>query len=248
MSRISLALAAAAVATVPLTAQVRPVIRPVAPTLTREVPASAFAGLRYRNVGPARGGRVTTVTGVEQQPLTYYMGPTGGGVWKTTNAGATWFNVTDKYFNVGSMGDMDVANSDPNILYAGTGSDGYRSNVAIGRGVWKSSDAGVTWAHVGLASVGNIGGVRIHPSNPSIAFVAAIGNPFKPNADRGVYRTTDGGRTWFTRPCGVPSASHGRSFPAHAKVDSTSRQMAAPPGRRCRRGSLESSSARPISP
>ena len=179
----------------PLGAQVRPVRNP-APTLTRDVPASAFAALRYRNVGPARGGRVTTATGVPQQPLTFYMGSTGGGVWKTTNAGQTWFNVSDKFFNVASMGDIDVANSDPNVVYAGTGSDGYRSNVAIGRGIWKSTDAGATWAHVGLATVGNIGGVEIHPSNPDIAFVAAIGNPFKPNADRGVYRTTDGGKSW----------------------------------------------------
>ncbi|MBC7895133.1 MAG: hypothetical protein H7066_06955 [Cytophagaceae bacterium] len=155
-----------------------------------------FAGLRYRNVGPARGGRVTTATGVASQPLTFYMGSTGGGVWKTINAGQTWFNVSDRYFNVGSMGDLDVADSDPNVIYAGTGSDGYRSNVAIGRGVYKSTDAGLTWSHVGLAPVGNIGGVRIHPTNPNIALVAAIGNPFKPNAERGIFRTTDGGRTW----------------------------------------------------
>ena len=169
---------------------------PPAPTLTRPVPDALFAGLRYRNVGPARGGRVTTVTGVAQQPLTFYMGSTGGGVWKTVNAGQTWANVSDRFFTVGSMGDIDVANSDPNVIYAGTGSDGLRSNVAIGRGVWKSTDAGVTWTHVGLGNVGNIGGVEIHPTNPDIALVAAIGNPFKPTPDRGVYRTTDGGRTW----------------------------------------------------
>ena len=167
-----------------------------APVLTQPVPASLFGGLHYRNVGPARGGRVTTVTGVPQQPLTFYMGSTGGGVWKTVNAGQTWFNVSDKFFAAGSMGDIDVANSDPNIVYAGTGSDGLRSNVSIGRGVYKSTDAGSTWAHVGLADVGNIGGVEIHPTNPDIALVAAIGNPFKPTPDRGVYRTTDGGRNW----------------------------------------------------
>ncbi|MCC6318374.1 MAG: hypothetical protein IT361_11860 [Gemmatimonadaceae bacterium] len=178
-------------------AQAAPATTPAAArTLTKAVPPSLFAGLRYRNVGPARGGRVTTVTGVPQQPLTFYMGPTGGGVWKTINAGQTWFNVSDRYFTVGSMGDIDVADSDPNVILAGTGSDGYRSNVAIGRGVWKSTDAGTTWTHVGLASVGNIGAVRIHPTNPQVALVAAIGNPFKPNVDRGVYRTTDGGRTW----------------------------------------------------
>ncbi|MGQ0647856.1 MAG: WD40/YVTN/BNR-like repeat-containing protein [Gemmatimonadaceae bacterium] len=180
-------------------AQARAVTRvsaPPPPSLTKPVPATFFAGLRYRNVGPARGGRVTTVTGVAQQPLTFYMGPTGGGVWKSVNAGQTWTNVSDRFFNVGSMGDIDVADSDPNVIFAGTGSDGYRSNVAVGRGVYKSTDAGTTWSHVGLATVGNIGGVRIHPVNPQIAFVAAIGNPFKPNVDRGVFRTTDGGRNW----------------------------------------------------
>ncbi len=139
---------------------------------------------------------MTSVTGVASEPLTFYQGSTGGGVWKTTNAGATWVNVTDKYFTVGSMGDIDVADSDPNVIYAGTGSDGYRSNVAIGRGMFKSTDAGATWKHIGLPDVGNIGGVRVHPSNPNIALVAAIGNPFKPNVERGIYRTTDGGTTW----------------------------------------------------
>jgi photosystem II stability/assembly factor-like uncharacterized protein len=155
-----------------------------------------FASLRYRNVGPARGGRVTTVTGVAQQPLTFYFGSTGGGVWKTVNAGQSWMNVSDRFFAAGSMGDMDVANSDPNVIYAGTGSDGLRSNVSIGKGVYKSTNAGETWSHVGLGTVGNIGGVRIHPTNPNVALVAAIGNPFKPTPDRGVYRTTDGGRNW----------------------------------------------------
>ena len=157
---------------------------------------SFFGALRYRMRGPARGGRVTTVTGVVQEPLTFYMGSTGGGVWKTTDAGQTWHNVSDRYFAVGSMGDIDVADSDPNVVYAGTGSDALRSNVSIGKGVYKSTDAGRTWMHVGLPHVGNIGGVEIHPTNPDIAFVAAIGNPFKPNADRGVYRTRDGGRSW----------------------------------------------------
>ncbi len=182
----------------PLHAQSRPVARatPPAPRLTKPLPPGMFATLRYRNVGPARGGRVTTVTGVAQQPLTFYFGSTGGGVWKTVNAGNSWTNVSDGFFSAGSMGDMDVANSDPNILYAGTGSDGLRSNVSIGKGVYKSTNAGETWSHVGLGTVGNIGGVRVHPTNPAMVLVAAIGNPFKPTADRGVYRTTDGGRNW----------------------------------------------------
>ena len=164
--------------------------------LTRAVDEKLLGGLRYRMVGPSRGGRVTTVTGVPREPHTFYMGSTGGGIWKTVDAGQRWLNISDGYLTAASMGDIDVADSDPRVIYAGTGSDGLRSNVSIGRGVWKSGDAGKTWAHVGLAAVGNIGAVRVHPTNPDIALVAAIGNPFKPNAERGVYRTTDGGRSW----------------------------------------------------
>jgi photosystem II stability/assembly factor-like uncharacterized protein len=186
--------------------RVSPLPRPATATPAQRAPAVApltmfvsdafFTGMRYRSVGPARGGRVTTVTGVPSEPLTFYMGSTGGGVWKTTDAGQTWVNVTDKYFDVGSMGAIDVADSDPNIIYAGTGSDALRSNVSIGKGVYRSLDAGKTWLHVGLPNVGNIGGIRVHPTNPQIVFVAAIGNPFKPNPDRGVYRTGDGGLSW----------------------------------------------------
>ncbi len=158
--------------------------------------ASLFQHLRYRNVGPARGGRVTTVTGVPSQPHTFYMGSTGGGVWRTTDAGQSWVNISDRYFAVGSMGAVEVSLSNPDILYVGTGSDGLRSNVSIGNGVYKSADAGRTWSHIGLKDVGNIGGIRVHPTNPDIAFVAAIGNPFKPTNERGLYRTTDGGKNW----------------------------------------------------
>jgi photosystem II stability/assembly factor-like uncharacterized protein len=177
---------------------VRPVERGTAPAgaITMPLDTTLFAGLKYRNIGPGRGGRVTTVTGVLQQPHTFYMGSTGGGVWKTIDAGQTWRNISDRYFTAGSMGDIDVADSDPNVIYAGTGSDGLRSNVSIGNGVYKSTDAGKTWTHIGLKDVGNIGGVEIHPSNPDIAFVAAIGNPFTPNAERGLFRTRDGGKTW----------------------------------------------------
>jgi len=158
--------------------------------------ASLFQHLRYRNVGPARGGRVTTVTGVPSQPHTFYMGSTGGGVWRTTDAGQSWINISDRFFAVGSMGAVEVSLSNPDIIYAGTGSDGLRSNVSIGNGVYKSVDAGRTWSHIGLDNVGNIGGIRVHPSNPDIAFVAAIGNPFKPSNDRGLYKTIDGGKSW----------------------------------------------------
>ncbi|HSU16008.1 WD40/YVTN/BNR-like repeat-containing protein [Longimicrobium sp.] len=155
-----------------------------------------FGDLRYRQIGPSRGGRVTTVTGVPSQPYTFYMGSTGGGVWKTTDAGQTWVNVSDPFFGEASMGSVDVALSDPNVVWAGTGSDGIRSNVSTGRGVYRSTDAGRTWTHAGLAATGQIGAVRIHPSDPQTVFVAALGNAFAPNRDRGVYRTRDGGRTW----------------------------------------------------
>ena len=166
------------------------------PTIATTAAPTGFNALRWRMVGPARGGRVTTVTGVDQEPHTFYFGSTGGGVWKTTDAGANWANVTDGQIDVGSMGSIDVADSDPNIVYAGTGSDGMRSNVSIGKGVWKSVDAGKTWTHVGLRDVGNIGAVRVHPTDPNVALVAAIGDPFRPTNARGIYRTTDGGRSW----------------------------------------------------
>jgi photosystem II stability/assembly factor-like uncharacterized protein len=169
--------------------------RPAAP-FSGTLDPKLLTGLRYRSIGPARGGRVTTVTGVPSQPFTFYMGSTGGGVWKTVDAGQNWVNVTDGQIGVGSMGAIDVSQSDPNTVYIGTGSDGLRSNVSIGDGVYKSTDAGKTWTHVGLRDVGNIGGLRVHPSNPEVAFVAAIGNPFKPNAERGLFRTKDGGKSW----------------------------------------------------
>jgi photosystem II stability/assembly factor-like uncharacterized protein len=158
--------------------------------------STLWAGMKYRMIGPFRGGRVTAVTGVASQPRTFYMGSTGGGVWKTTDAGVTWDNVSDGYFAVASMGALDVADSDPNVVYAGTGSSKIRSNVSIGRGIYKSTDAGRTWTFVGLEHVGQIATVRINPTNPDIVYVAAVGNPFVPNVDRGVFRTTDGGTTW----------------------------------------------------
>ncbi|MFN8571079.1 MAG: hypothetical protein U0132_03415 [Gemmatimonadaceae bacterium] len=190
---------------VPLGAQQRSVPRPRSSATTRmastkpvtmPLDPGLFKGLKYRMIGPARGGRVTTVTGVPSQPFTFYMGSTGGGVWKTTDAGQHWANLSDAYFAVGSMGDIAVSESDPSVIYAGTGSDGLRSNVSIGKGVYKSTDAGATWTHVGLTNVGNIGGVIIHPTDPNTAFVAAIGNPFARNSERGVFRTRDGGRSW----------------------------------------------------
>jgi photosystem II stability/assembly factor-like uncharacterized protein len=155
-----------------------------------------FKSLKYRCIGPSRGGRVTTVTGIASQPSTFYMGATGGGVWKTVDYGKNWVNVSDGYLKTGSIGAIQVADNDPNIVYVGTGSDGIRSNVIAGRGVYKSEDAGKTWEFVGLQNAGQIGAVEIHPKNHDIVFVAAIGNVFGPSPDRGVYRSIDGGKTW----------------------------------------------------
>src|SRR6266481_6581952 len=155
-----------------------------------------WSGMRYRMIGPVRGGRVTTVTGVPSQPYTFYMGSTRGGVWKTTHAGHTWANISDGQIPLGSMGAVEVSLSDPNIIYAGTGSSKIRSNVSIGRGMYKSPDAGKTWSFTGLRDVGQISTVRVHPTNPDIVYVAALGNPFIANKERGVYRSSDGGKTW----------------------------------------------------
>jgi len=162
-----------------------------------QTPDSAFfKGLRYRLVGPARGGRVTTVTGVPSQPKTFYMGVASGGLFRTTDNGATWTPLTDGKVPLGSTGSVAVADSDPNIIYLGTGSDSVRSNVSTGRGMYKSTDGGQTWKFIGLYNAGQIGAVRIHPTNPDIVWVAANGDIFKSNEERGVFKTTDGGQTW----------------------------------------------------
>ena len=155
-----------------------------------------FGDLNYRFVGPYRGGRSTAVAGVASQPGTFYMGTTGGGVWKSEDYGVTWKNISDGYFKSPSIGAICVAPSDPNVLYAGTGSDALRSNIIKGNGVYKSIDAGKTWQHIGLEKAGLIGAVEVHPTDHNICFVAAIGQPFQSNPERGVFRTKDGGRSW----------------------------------------------------
>ncbi len=155
-----------------------------------------FQDQKFRNVGPARGGRVTTVAGVTSRSNEFYMGATGGGVWKTTDYGESWRNVSDGFFATGSIGAIRVSESNPDEVWAGTGSDGIRSNVIIGKGVYRSPDAGTTWEFLGLKDAGQIGAVEIHPENPDICWVAAIGNPFRTNPERGVYKTVDGGKSW----------------------------------------------------
>jgi photosystem II stability/assembly factor-like uncharacterized protein len=164
--------------------------------VTTPLTSDVFKGLSYRMVGPSRGGRVTAVTGVPSKPTTFYMGVASGGVFRTTNNGETWTPITDGQVPLGSVGAIAVADSDPNIIYLGTGSDGARSNVSTGRGVYKSTDEGKTWTFSGLYNAGQIGAVRIHPTNPDIVWVSATGDLFKPNTERGVFKTTDGGRSW----------------------------------------------------
>jgi len=168
---------------------------PKAPMMASVDPA-LLKGMKYRLVGPSRGGRVTTVTGVPSQPRTFYMGVASGGVFRTTDGGGTWGPITDGKVPLGSTGSIAVADSNPNVIYVGTGSDGVRSNVSTGRGVYKTTDGGETWQFVGLYNAGQIGAVRIHPTNPDIVWVAAYGDVFKANSERGVFKTIDGGKTW----------------------------------------------------
>ncbi len=166
------------------------------PPMMPNVDPAFFTGLRYRLVGPSRGGRVTTVTGVPSQPKTFYMGVASGGLFRTTDGGANWIAITDGKVPLGSSGCVAVADSDPNVIYLGTGSDDVRSNVSTGRGLYKTTNGGQTWKFIGLYNAGQIGSVRIHPKNPDIVWVSAMGDAFKPNAERGVFKTIDGGQTW----------------------------------------------------
>jgi photosystem II stability/assembly factor-like uncharacterized protein len=172
-----------------------------APTVAKAADLTSYdparlGALRYRMIGPARGGRVTAVTGVNQEPLTFYFGSTGGGIWKTTDAGISWHDLSAQALASASMGSLDVADSDPNIIYAGTGSAGIRSNVSIGKGIYKSTDAGKSWRFSGLKDAGQIGRIMVHPTNPDIAYASVLGNPFAHGPTRGVYRTKNGGSSW----------------------------------------------------
>lgn len=151
--------------------------------------------LHWRMIGPFRGGRVNAVSGVVSQPDTFYFGSVGGGVWKSTNAGRTWTPIFDDT-GVASIGAIGVAPSDPNVIYVGTGEPDMRDSIAFGNGVYKSTDAGKTWKHLGLENTKQIGRIIIDPKDPNNVFVAAMGNAYASNPDRGVYRSRDGGVTW----------------------------------------------------
>ncbi len=155
-----------------------------------------FEALEYRMIGPFRGGRVTTVDGIPASPDVFFMGTTGGGVWKTVDAGETWTNVSDGWFDVASIGAVEVADADPNVLYVGTGSACIRGNVSTGRGLYRSRDGGKSWSFIGLPEAGLIGKVVTDRRDPDVVFVAALGHPFGPNGERGVYRSRDGGDSW----------------------------------------------------
>ncbi len=168
---------------------------PTSNTLVVQYDQKLYEGLRWRELGPFRGGRSSTVTGVPGQPNLYYFGAVGGGVWRTKDGGQTWENITDSYFG-GTIGAVAVAESDPNVIYVGEGEQTLRNNVSSGWGVWKSTDAGASWKHIGLSDSRHISRIRIHPKNPDVVYVAAMGNLWKPNEMRGVYKSVDGGATW----------------------------------------------------
>ena len=158
---------------------------------------SLYHGLKWRNIGPFRGGRSVTSTGVVGKPHTYYMGSTGGGVFKTTDDGITWKNISDGFFKTGSVGAIAVAESDPNIVVVGMGEHAARGVMtSMGNGVYKSMDAGKTWSHLGLDKTRHISDVVIHPTNPNIIYITAQGAQYAPSKERGIYKTTDGGKTW----------------------------------------------------
>jgi len=156
---------------------------------------ATFKGMKYRLIGPFRGGRVLAVARVPGDPLTYYFGGAAGGVFKTTDGGVNWKPITDSQ-PFASTGAIAVAPSDPNVIYVGSGEGCLRGNVSYGNGIYKSTDAGKTWKNIGLTDTRQIGRVIVHPRNPDIAFVAAVGHAFGPNDERGVFRTADGGATW----------------------------------------------------
>ncbi|MFQ5742455.1 MAG: glycosyl hydrolase [Acidobacteriota bacterium] len=160
------------------------------------VDSSVLKGMRWRQIGPYRGGRVTAVAGVRGQPAVYFMGSTGGGVWTTEDAGLSWRVLSDRDFSTASIGAVAVAESDPRVIYVGTGEACLRNDISHGDGVYKSTDGGKTWTNVGLRDSRHIARIRIHPRDPDVVYVAALGHPFGRNQERGVFRSEDGGKSW----------------------------------------------------
>ncbi len=158
--------------------------------------SSLLQGLKWRCIGPPRGGRVVAVAGHPTEPAVFYFGACAGGVWKTNDGGTYWENISDGFFNTAAVGAIAVAESDPNVIYVGTGETTIRLDVSYGDGVYKSTDGGATWTHVGLADTHHIGKIRIHPQDPDLVYVAALGHAFGQNEERGVFRSKDSGATW----------------------------------------------------
>jgi len=164
--------------------------------MERSMDSRLFRSLEWRCIGPHRGGRVVAVAGHPTETGTFYFGGCAGGVWKTTNAGSHWWNISDGFFKTAAVGALAVSDSDPNVIYAGTGEACIRSNVSHGDGVYRSDDGGRTWRNVGLAPTRHISGLAIHPTNPEVVYVAALGRAWGTNPERGVYRSKDGGASW----------------------------------------------------
>ncbi|MEO0559111.1 MAG: glycosyl hydrolase, partial [Bacteroidota bacterium] len=160
-----------------------------------QIDSTLFGSLDYRLVGPFRGGRASGVAGIAGDPLTYYQGVTGGGVWRTRDGGGSWENISDGYFG-GSIGSVAVAPSDPNVIYVGGGEKSLRGNVSPGWGMWKSEDAGRSWRSLGFEGGQHIPRMVVHPRDEDVVWAAVLGHAFGPNAERGVFKSTDGGETW----------------------------------------------------
>jgi photosystem II stability/assembly factor-like uncharacterized protein len=185
---------------IPGFSQKKPKNTPTTPTsaaTANAFDATKFKAMRWRNIGPYRGGRSCAVSGVTGDDNTYYVGYTGGGIWKTDDAGLNWRNISDGQFKTSSVGDIAVSESDPNVVYAGMGEHAVRGVMTtFGDGVYKSTDAGQTWKHIGLEKTRHISDVIVHPTNPDVVYVAAQGALHGPNEERGIYKSTDGGATW----------------------------------------------------
>ncbi|MFA9454801.1 MAG: WD40/YVTN/BNR-like repeat-containing protein, partial [Candidatus Aminicenantaceae bacterium] len=163
---------------------------------TAQYDEALYKAMQWRSIGPYRGGRATAVTGIPDQPYTFYFGATGGGVWKSTDGGMNWNNISDGFFKTGSVGAVAVSEWDPNVIYVGMGEAPIRGNVSHGDGVYKSVDAGKTWTHIGLTNTRQISRIRVHPRDPDLVYVAALGHVFGISDERGVFRSKDGGATW----------------------------------------------------